>query len=641
MLLENFKAQGFRRLELENNLQLSGKLVAIVGPNEAGKTSVLQAISHFSHTQPISEFDKTHFSASKPKLKLSFFLEDDDLAEAGLVKPTWFHVVKNVDGDLSYAVNPVPVRDVNKRKPVAEIFRRLTTNPKIKKHFESEELALNTDEIADIIERLQTLDSELDAGTLEDLNNLSEVYDNIDQTLLPKYAAPLREALTDLISHETSIEPYQHAVNVLANRMPEILMFGPQDRDLQIPFDLNRFEHTEPARSLEPSKPLTEILRLSGLNLTDLKAANAGANNAVVAGLLEAANLKLKEISKGIWSQSDAHLYFTIKDHQLDLLVKNEKEFAPQDRFNNFERRSDGYKQFIALQVFSFLKSTQNPILLIDEIEQHLHYDAQADLIQLLQRDPNIKKVIYTTHSAGCLPEDLGVGVRLVQWDKDNKKRSKIINRFWFQNDEDGFRPMLFGMGATTMAFFPTRKALIGEGPTELLLLPRLLREALGLENLEFQVVHGLSCISPSGLPMMDGLTDGIAYIVDEDQAGKDLANNLVGAKVPQERIFSVGDGSDATTLEDMIDEKVWLLAVNRYVEQYGERIGITERLVSAPSTGRINALPKPLQKQKVNFAYNIIEQTESDPNLKIISSGKRQAMKVLGQNIRKALDLS
>jgi predicted ATP-dependent endonuclease of OLD family len=54
------------------------------------------------------------------------------------------------------------------------------------------------------------------------------------------------------------------------------------------------------------------------------------------------------------------------------------------------------------------------PILLLDEIETHLHYDAQADLAQMLAKQEIVAKVIYTTHSMGCLPEDLGTGVRFI-----------------------------------------------------------------------------------------------------------------------------------------------------------------------------------------------------------------------------------
>ena len=118
------------------------------------------------------------------------------------------------------------------------------------------------------------------------------------------------------------------------------------------------------------------------------------------------------------------------------------------------------------------------PILLIDEADIHLHYDAQADLIQMLSHQQQAAQVIYTTHSAGCLPKDLGTGVRLVEPNKD-QERSGVENWPW-QKDQ-GFGPLLLGMGASTLAFVPTRAALIGEGGSEIVLLPTLIREAVGL----------------------------------------------------------------------------------------------------------------------------------------------------------------
>jgi predicted ATP-dependent endonuclease of OLD family len=43
-----------------------------------------------------------------------------------------------------------------------------------------------------------------------------------------------------------------------------------------------------------------------------------------------------------------------------------------------------GLRWLIALHAFLAARGAQKPILLVDEAETHLHYDAQADLIDAL-----------------------------------------------------------------------------------------------------------------------------------------------------------------------------------------------------------------------------------------------------------------
>ena len=81
-----------------------------------------------------------------------------------------------------------------------------------------------------------------------------------------------------------------------------------------------------------------------------------------------------------------------------------------------FRERSDGLRQFVALVALAAHQPNPvPPILLIDEVETHLHYNAQADLIEVPTEQNAARQIVYTTHSAACLPQDLGLGVRVVE----------------------------------------------------------------------------------------------------------------------------------------------------------------------------------------------------------------------------------
>lgn len=640
MRLTNVKLSGFRRFESQQNLNLSSKLTAIVGPNEAGKTSLLKAIEYCDDSTPIAAADVTSLSSAETEICLSFFLNKEDLEAANLLVPSWLDMVKRKDGELSYDIRPRPKRDVRNRNSVATQARK-SFRSKQNNIFASDDLITDV-ELERLLANLETNSAPFQFAELEALQGLKGGLEEIEDAKLTARAKAMADAIGNLLQFEASHDPFQHGLNILAGRVPPIINFSAELRELQIPYNLSLFNNPDPNSNRVPSQSLSEILRLAGLDLNVLKSSIEAGNRAAVEGLMLAANTKLAEQSAGLWTQSDAKLYLELDGYSIDVLVRNTENFDITDQFSNFSQRSDGYKQFIALQIFTFLKKVDGAILLIDEIEQHLHYDAQATLIQILQNEPSIGSVVYTTHSAGALPEDLGVGVRMVHWDESRKKVSKIINKFWHADPSGGFKPLLFGMGAASLAFFPTRRALIGEGPTEMLLLPRMLREALGIEALDFQVIHGLSHINPKGLPMADNFSNGVCFFVDSDKAGVDMAKDLSGVGVPTSHILSVADVSKcAVTLEDLINPKIWLQAVNQYVEQFGGDHQVEAALDQAPEYGRIAALPAVIRKEKVAIAYNILDFLQMDPELKILAPKHAKRAKVVAEKIRVSLGLA
>lgn len=175
---------------------------------------------------------------------------------------------------------------------------------------------------------------------------------------------------------------------------------------------------------------------------------------------------------------------------------------------------------FVALAAFVATRSTvTSPVLLIDEAETHLHYDAQADLVNMLLTQGEAAQVIYTTHSPGCLPPDLGTGIRVIAPAQSDPAISEVRNAFWVDHVA-GFSPLLFAMGAGAAAFTTTRYAVIAEGASEMILLPSLIRAATGLDFLPYQVAPGLSEAPTSQYPKLDLQAARVAFAVDGDSGG-------------------------------------------------------------------------------------------------------------------------
>lgn len=638
MLLEKMTLQGFRRFHEPTDINVSGKMVAIVGSNEAGKTSLLKAFNLPHSNEEIGYSDRTYLGTQPAKITYKYFLEKSDIEAAELSEPSWLTVTKMAAGNRTFGVDPRPSRDYGRREISEKLLTKFLSSNKVRSDISKQEFDIDYEIVESIISALGSRSGPFDENQVEAINETIKQLTILDGANLPAYVFQLIKNLEDLIEFEKTHNPHQHAINILSKRLPPTLYFGANDRDIGLPYTLSQYKSDDP--NLAPSKPLSQVISLSTLDMNALVEANQSKNDAVQTGLLAAANEELRKLSEGLWSQSDACLFLTVNNGSLDILVEHKDGFEAKDRYNNLRDRSDGYRQFVALQIFAFLQSTNGAILLIDEIEQHLHYDAQADLVQLLQNESSIQKVIYTTHSAGALPEDLGTGVRLVLWSEEAKKHSKVNNKFWFRSEHQGFKPLLFGMGAATLAFFPTRKALIAEGVTEMLLLPRLLREALNSDKLGFQIIHGLANISPKGLPMIDGAFNGVAYIVDGDGGGKSIADNLKSAGVSDDYIFNL-KSTGSVTVEDLIDKKVWKSAVITLLEKFNP--GVVEQLSSAnfPEKGRIGALPDLVSGRKIEIAYEVLDLIARDPAVQILSSTKKIKLQKIGEDLLNVLRVS
>jgi hypothetical protein len=191
-------------------------------------------------------------------------------------------------------------------------------------------------------------------------------------------------------------------------------------------------------------------------------------------------------------------------------------------------------------------------------------------------------------------------------------------------------------MGAATFAFFPTRRALIAEGASELLLLPRLMREATSSEGLEFQVVHGLANLNLSGFPSLANDPDNVVFIVDNDRGGRDLRGKLEKSGVSPAKIMSLRDVGNFITVEDLLDASIWKEAVNLYIDKYGSSCGITDHIGRVPIRNRIKTLPDAISKEKISIAYNVLDIVAADPSRQILASGARAGLAALVGRIRR-----
>ncbi|MFF0516906.1 AAA family ATPase [Streptomyces sp. NPDC004250] len=600
MRLHSVSFNNYRRFAGESSLIIDEPIVALVGPNEAGKTSILEAILGSASRASLNNRDVARGVEDKdPKkylVRLQFILEEEDLRAISSIRhadtPKWLTI--NLDiGKRAWSLSPTPGRDpadfervvdlidstllagqvsasggalpVPDEDPVSKALRQAQRDFR---SFDAYKMrSISPSRLRGLDQALRYLgvvvhgdpDSYIEDPSPEEVVKGAGVgpSSRIDRK---SYDLSLMENLaTELVSLRKllSVEPPAVAIgNLLVSRLPTFVKFNDKDRDLPDEFDLT-------VDAVVP-QGLANLLRLARVDVEMLRSAAKRRDYPAQAELTEQANLELKDAFQA-WRQETVWPILHISDGTLRVFVR----VAHANSYSELHDRSDGLRQFIALlarinSVRYLEKEDHEVIVLIDEAENHLHYDAQADLIEVFTRQELVKQVIYSTHSAGCLPEDLGTGVRVIR-PVPGTPHSSIQN--WFWSDGAGFTPLLLGMGAATLAFASVRRVIVTEGPSDMLLLPSLLRQATGLRSLGYQIAPGLSELSPKLAEDIDLEAARSCFLVDGDAGGRALRKKLIDSGVPAERVMVLGGDASGLVLEDLVDEVVYRSCVNELLD--------------------------------------------------------------------------
>lgn len=587
MELVAFSMEGYRRFVTKTSVKLQGDMIAFVGPNEAGKSSLLRALAHLHDDQPLERTEYPRRSSVEPLLTWHFLLEPGD-KDALADVPDTAHVerliaTKKSDGGRVWRFEPRnPRRSRETRVAALGLLRALQDAEWLEAAAESEdnEFALDSlngavellssdpndftheqiaafSELARRLESVEFTNDDREDGddTTEDVANAVKPQSEVELSAIEAERDLAAAKLRQVAHEEAAASPWRQAVDALRGRLPQIELFDEEDRVLAADYDLVEIADNPPAA-------LGHLAHLADLDLRALRDEAVDAAISDVATRRNAANARLLEAFDKSWNQQGIALQVEVQGTILHLQAT-----TPEDRgLSSIRERSDGMLWFAALLAFSY-GWRDRPVLLVDEIETHLHYDAQADLVMVLAQQDFTSKVIYTTHSFGCLPLDLGTGVRVVQ--PMNAAESRLENGFW--RSGAGFSPLLASMGAAAMSFTPTRLAVIAEGPSDAILLPSLFRAAADVKRLPFQVAPGLAMVAPGAVGDLESEAGRVAFVVDGDEGGQAIERKLREAGIEPSRIVRLVNGAEQLETEDLIKADLYARAVNEELRCWNE----------------------------------------------------------------------
>lgn len=399
--------------------------------------------------------------------------------------------------------------------------------------------------------------------TDDDFNAISELVFNLrpsaNKSFQPNFPKILRiyrtsSASTRQLELDTlpDVDPerQREIMNVLAPRVPFFLNIHADERTLASHYSLRNI----------PSGPsvIHNLLSIADIKFSDIHNDFFTGNADVARGTLITAGKRITEVFKKWWTDSNLEVNLSIEGEAIAVGIINNSN----NDFARINERSEGFRWFLCMiaAIENVRTYSSYPIvLLIDEAESHLHYEAQAKLAQFLSTQTLAQHVIYTTHSPGCLPNDLSA-IRAIIPKADNSS-SRIDSRIWSGGGKD-FKRFFWLLGAENFAFTAARNVLITEGEADFLLLPHLFREALGIDELNFQVLPGLANAKKKNSFELEAVT--VAYLVDGDKDGDKYKKNLLDDGVAETRIFQFESG---LALEDYLNLQLYAKAVNIELE--------------------------------------------------------------------------
>lgn len=586
MRLEQVHLVAFRRF-VDVSFYVNRKLVALVGPNEAGKSSVLAAVALFADEDPVSESDmprtEAGLEATAVVASLTFRLEKDDLAVLKSLpleqSPSTLTISKRVDGSLTWKINTNldlshKARDsaAGALKYVRNALGAVSSNEGL-----SEELAASLPALNDAVERVATLFLLPEDFTRAEWSQIWTIYGLLSESAMS--AAERRGWAALRFYFEQAHELDALGIRFrreMQHRVPDIVTFDRNLREVKDDYDLDAIVAGDAARDL----PLDYLLRFAD---TSVEALFADINDRPrQKNALKRVNKKLKINFQARWKQSDAVAKVDIENHRLFVYVED----TSSDFLAKFSERSDGLRTFVALATFlGATKRDVEPIVLIDEADLHLHIDAQADLIRMLQSFKGITQVLYTTHSPACLPSDLGTGVRLVARKKVDPRTSDVHDSFWASVDSEdfGISPLLYLLGARAASFSRLRYATLTEGESEPFLMPALLRSAheSQLYEVPFQFVSGLSSASDRGLRELEQVAVRVCFLVDGDSGGTALQDRIQEQLKPRPaRQKQLPEGM---AVEDLMEPAAYLRAYNKVIAASGRQVAASDLASGVP----------------------------------------------------------
>ena len=527
----------YKCIETEQSFDVEDDVTVLVGMNESGKTSILEALAktqyfendekftfNMIHDFPRKQKKSVDKTGEIPDAVILEYQADDNILneiykELG-VKPlnNIFSIIYKYNNKKSWELSWINTQDFMQEKITSL-------------EFENQDLSNNLQNV--------TTKSQF-KKILADINELGCSEEDI------KKLDSLKVYFKDTEFWENSPIDEFVVVKYLSPNLPKFMYY---DDYYSLPsrVSLTKLEENFTDSARKTAKALLELADIDIETLTKSDnfeefIAELEATEAIISAELfkywkTNKNLKiLFRIDKK--EETDGYNSTRIVDRILEIRVQNQRTGVSLP----LENRSKGFNWFFSFLVW-FMKIQEKRdttyILLLDEPGLNLHAKAQNDLLKFIFDLSNDYQIIYTTHSPFMIETDKFNKVRTVFEKKDGTTISDSVQ----EKDPNTLFPLQAALGYDlAQNLFVSKKNLLVEGISDLTYLSIIstILEAHGREGLNSEVmivpVGGADKVA-TFISLLRGNKLELVCLLDTftDQSARSRLNNMVAKQIIKE----------------------------------------------------------------------------------------------------------
>ena len=602
--------QNFKNIIIPQSFDVD-QINPFIGVNEAGKTTILEALAKFNYFDNLDTVFKFNELMDYPRVNLNRYKKEKGANGVGVPITCTFEIESEL------------------HKEIKKIFGE---NYLISNKYEVSKTYENTFQLKDpgvdfkefILHLNNVYKLKLDSTKILNLADLS--------SNLAEDTSGAREIVKEVITNKPEWDKIGFGYifrKFISSNLPKFWYY---DEYFNLPAEINL---NDLKNNPDKNKTANALLELSGIDLDELiKSTNFEEYNA----MLEATSGDISGKIFKYWS-TNTQLMIEFKLDKVETNNGYSQQIIDQIlkiRVNSLvhhltlplDRRSKGFNWFFSFLVwFSKIESNSDFILLLDEPGLNLHAKAQADLLEYIEELGQNYQVLYTTHSPFMIKSDKLSRVKTIT---DGKEGAKILQDI-ANVDRDTLFPLQAALGyEIAQNLFISDKNLLVEGAAEVILIT-LISALFEKNNKEFinkdivlvpvggadKVVSFISLFNGNGLK--------IACLLDTpENKSKERINSIIANKIIKgkkihyfDELF--GGSLKRADMEDLFSTEDYLKIFNLAFEnKYGivDNSNLDSRLPNI-----LPRLNKYINEARFNHYLPIYELNKLSPDIKYFSN--------------------
>lgn len=576
------RVQNFRNILDSGKVPLN-QITTLIGKNEAGKTSFLDAIERFHGTNGYCDLDLCDFrdeeTGPNPPV-LTIYFESNDI-DNDLYNPSY----REKSGHKQSGQFKITV--------YADGSRELVADENIKRIYDEYKSAID-----DAVKEAKAAQFEIIQLLSDESKNLkpavgqalSNIVNEPRKGLDPKYVDRLENGIDTFVSQfelssgeNDKFEAYAERLSNLKRQICGI--FSPALPEITRYPDENMVSDRATIEEIKAgNNPIfSKLLSIGDISPEMLSNMSWRDRDDLLDELCSDITKNMNEF----WQQKTVNISIGVDDEELALYVRDYTTSpGSQSKRKPPSERSDGFRWFLTFCISivsdSQTTSDRNRLSLFDEPALNLHPKGKHDWLSTIEKLSHKIQIIYTSHSPYLINKSHPSRIRTIEPCGENQEA--VVSTHVFGSEDDTFEPLRNSLGiGLGHSPFVSKRQIIVEGPSDYYILAGVAiynREVLDRDILDW---GGVSITPAGGATKIPEkavwfASEDIEYamLLDSDEEGKKVRDEIKNKYHTLEdglmrtTMLKTSKNSNDVTIEDMIDPELYVECFNEvYKERY------------------------------------------------------------------------